>query len=348
MRTAAVNAAVSAVAAMVALFVVAGCSTGQRVDLGERGSGNLVAAIAGEPDQLDPHKTSAYFSFEVLENVFDTLVAPDADLKMRPALAQYWDVSPDQLFWTFHLRRGVTFHDGTPFTADDVVYSYRRIIDEKLANADKFSAVTDVSASDNSTVVIRSKAAKALRRRISLVLQDPFSSLNPRTRVGTAIGEPLAVHRIVDDKGARAARVGDLLDLVGLCASFAERYPHAPSGGQRQRVSIARALAAETDLLILGESTAVLDVSVQARVLELLADLQRELGLTYLFIAHDLAVVERVSHDVLVMRRGRPVEYRPAAELFEAPAQEYTRALLAAVPPERPRASAVASRQVPD
>ncbi|MET0699150.1 MAG: ABC transporter ATP-binding protein [Mycobacterium sp.] len=184
--------------------------------------------------------------------------------------------------------------------------------------------------------------AKALRRRISLVLQDPFSSLNPRTRVGTAIGEPLAVHRLVDGKQARIRRVGELLDLVGLPSEFADRYPHELSGGQRQRVSIARALASEPDLVILDESTAALDVSVQAKVLELLADLQRDLGLTYLFIAHDLAVVQRVSHDVLVMRSGQAVEYRPAAELFAAPQEEYTRALLAAVPPERPRAQAPA------
>jgi peptide/nickel transport system ATP-binding protein len=185
---------------------------------------------------------------------------------------------------------------------------------------------------------VRGRAEKALRRRISLVLQDPFSSLNPRTAVGTAVGEPLTVHKLVDGKQARAARVGELLDLVGLSREFASRYPHELSGGQRQRVSIARALASQPDLVILDESTAALDVSVQARVLELLADLQRDLGLTYLFIAHDLAVVQRVSHDVLVMRAGHAVEYRPATELFAAPEDEYTRALLAAVPPERPRA----------
>jgi peptide/nickel transport system substrate-binding protein len=142
------------VAAVVALLVAASCSPAQRVDLGQ-GSGNLIAAIAGEPDQLDPQKTSAYFSFEVLENVFDTLVEPDANLEMRPALAESWTVSPDQLVWNFHLRKGVTFQDGSPFTADDVVYSYRRIIDEKLANVDKFSAVTDVSAAGEDTVLIR-------------------------------------------------------------------------------------------------------------------------------------------------------------------------------------------------
>ncbi|AFM18040.1 ABC-type dipeptide transport system, periplasmic component [Mycolicibacterium chubuense NBB4] len=151
-RTAAWTAVLVVFAVVAALT---GCSTGRRVDLGGGTSGALVAAIAGEPDQLDPHKTTAYFSFEVLENVFDTLVEPDENLEMRPALATSWEVSPDQLSWTFHLRDGVTFHDGTPFTADDVVFSYRRIIDEKLANSDKFSAVTAVEAPDPSTVVIR-------------------------------------------------------------------------------------------------------------------------------------------------------------------------------------------------
>jgi peptide/nickel transport system ATP-binding protein len=175
-----------------------------------------------------------------------------------------------------------------------------------------------------------------LRRRISLVFQDPFSSLNPRARVGATIGEPLQVHGLAKGRRARTGRVAELLELVGLPADFASRYPHELSGGQRQRVSIARALATEPELLILDESTASLDVSVQSRVLDLLADLQRELGLAYLFIAHDLAVVHRMSHDVMVLRDGQVVEYRPAAELFAAPEHEYTRMLLAAVPPLRP------------
>jgi peptide/nickel transport system substrate-binding protein len=152
---------VMAMRRLVALVAVAilssalpACSPGERVDLGGESAGNLVAAIAGEPDQLDPHKTSAYFSFQVLENVYDTLVEPDENLEMSPALAESWEVSPDQLTWTFHLRRGVTFHDGSAFTADDVVFSYRRIIDEQLTNVDKFSAVSDVTALDPATVRI--------------------------------------------------------------------------------------------------------------------------------------------------------------------------------------------------
>jgi peptide/nickel transport system ATP-binding protein len=186
---------------------------------------------------------------------------------------------------------------------------------------------------------VRGTAEKALRRRISLVLQDPFSALDPRARIGTTIAEPLAVHRIRSGRKARADRVAELLDLVGLPQEFASRYPHELSGGQRQRVSIARALAVEPEVVILDEATASLDVSVQARVLDLLTDLQRELGLTYLFISHDLAVVEQMSHDVLVLRDGAAVEYRPAADLLTAPEQAYTRTLLAAVPPARPRTS---------
>ncbi|WP_231750755.1 ABC transporter substrate-binding protein, partial [Mycobacterium sp. NAZ190054] len=153
MARTAVRTAVLAIC--VVLAGLTGCSTGERVDLGQGTADALVAAIAGEPDQLDPHKTTAYFSFEVLENVFDTLVEPDENLQMQPALAESWEVSPDQLTWTFRLRPGVTFHDGTPLTAGDVVFSYRRIIDEQLANSDKFSSVRAVEAPDPATVVIR-------------------------------------------------------------------------------------------------------------------------------------------------------------------------------------------------
>lgn len=145
--------------------VVTGCSTGEGVDIDGTGTGSggetggasgdtLRVAIAGEPDQLDPNKTSAYFSFQVLENVFDTLVQPDESLEMQPALAESWEVSDDQLTWTFTLRQGVTWHDGAPFSSADVVYTYNRIIDEELSNAWKFGAVTGIEAPDEQTVVI--------------------------------------------------------------------------------------------------------------------------------------------------------------------------------------------------
>ena len=149
------TAASTALVVLAMVVALTGCSTGQRVDLGDGAEGGVIAAIAGEPDQLDPHKTSAYFSFEVLENVFDTLVEPDENLQMRPALAESWEVSDDELTWTFRLRPGVTFHDGSPLTAEDVAFSYNRIIDEELTNVDKFSAVTSVEAPDPATVVIR-------------------------------------------------------------------------------------------------------------------------------------------------------------------------------------------------
>ncbi|PZO60352.1 MAG: glutathione ABC transporter ATP-binding protein [Pseudoxanthomonas suwonensis] len=182
---------------------------------------------------------------------------------------------------------------------------------------------------------------KDVRRRLAMVFQDPFSSLNPRTEIATTIAEPLKVHGLGGkDKRSRTARVHELLDLVHLPRDFASRFPHELSGGQRQRVSIARAIALEPDVVILDEATSALDVSVQAKVLDLLRELQGELGLTYLFIAHDLAVVQQMSHDVLVMQKGRAVEHREATELFADPREDYTKMLLAAIPPAEPRAGA--------
>ncbi len=176
---------------------------------------------------------------------------------------------------------------------------------------------------------------RGLRREAQIIFQDPFASLNPRLTVGAAIREVLKVHRLARGEAADR-RVQELLELVGLRASFAGRYPHEFSGGQRQRVGIARALSVEPDFIVCDEPVSALDVSVQAQVLNLLEDLQRRLGLSFLFIAHDLSVVEHVSDRIAVMYLGRIVEVARAAALTSEPRHPYTRALLSAVPVPEP------------
>ncbi|MEU7980785.1 ABC transporter ATP-binding protein [Micromonospora sp. NPDC049081] len=178
---------------------------------------------------------------------------------------------------------------------------------------------------------------RRLRRRVAMVFQDPQASLDPRLTVGASITEPLVVHRLAGSADARRRRVAELLDLVGLRPETAGRHPHELSGGQRQRVGIARALAGEPDLIVLDEPIASLDLSVQAQIMNLLRRLQRDLGLTYLFIAHDLAAVEHLSDRIAVMYLGRIVETGTPAQLWREPAHPYTAALLSAVPVADPR-----------
>ena len=173
---------------------------------------------------------------------------------------------------------------------------------------------------------------RPLRREIQMIFQDPFGSLNPRHTIFQIVGEALEIHFRAMNRGERRDRVEELMKQVGLKPEMMERYPHEFSGGQRQRIGIARALAVKPKFIVCDEPVSALDVSVQAQIVNLLQDLQAELGLTYLFIAHDLAVVEHMSDHVLVMYRGKIVESASADAIYEAPQHEYTKRLLAAVP----------------
>ncbi|MDQ8734099.1 oligopeptide/dipeptide ABC transporter ATP-binding protein [Paenibacillus sp. LHD-38] len=187
---------------------------------------------------------------------------------------------------------------------------------------------------------------KAMRRDMQMIFQDPYASLNPRMTVMDIIGEALDIHKLVGSKKERKHRVEHLLDVVGLNPDHATRYPHEFSGGQRQRIGIARALAVDPRFIIADEPISALDVSIQAQVVNLMQDLQRKMGLTYLFIAHDLSMVKHISDRVAVMYLGKIVELAESSELYASPAHPYTRALLSAIPIPDPEVEANRERIV--
>ena len=180
--------------------------------------------------------------------------------------------------------------------------------------------------------------ARAVRRRMQIIFQDPYGSLNPRHHAGYIIGEPFEIHGVASGDD-RARRVRELMELVGLNPDDASRFPHEFSGGQRQRINIARAIALQPELIVCDEPVSALDVSIRAQILNLLADLRRRFGLTYLFISHDLSVVRHVSDRVAVMRNGEIVETAPVETLFVSPQHAYTRALIDAIPVPDPDAA---------
>ncbi len=230
---------------------------------------------------------------------------------------------------TFSIKRGETFSlvgesgCGKSITAMSVL---------------RMQEVTDGEIVFNGEDVTRKPARQLrdFRRQVQMVYQDPFGSLNPRMKVGSIIGEPLRVHGLAGDRQAYQQRIRELTGLVGLLDDMADRYPHEFSGGQRQRICIARALAFDPQLIICDEPVSALDVSIQAQVINLLMDLQERLGLTYLFIAHDLSVVRHISNRVAVMYLGRIVEVADRDTLFRSPKHPYTQALLGAVPEPDP------------
>lgn len=204
---------------------------------------------------------------------------------------------------------------------------------------------------DNKDIThLSQRELRPLRRRMQIVFQDPYSSLNPRMTVRAIVGEALSIHKLANTKEEREKRIIELLDRVGLQRTALDRYPHEFSGGQRQRIGIARALAVEPEFIVCDEPISALDVSIQAQIVNLLLDLQDELGLSYLFISHDLKVVEYMAHRVAVMYLGRIVEVAPARELYERRHHPYTRALLSAIPvpdPERRRLRVLLEGDVP-
>jgi len=185
-------------------------------------------------------------------------------------------------------------------------------------------------------LALADRPLRAMRRQFQMIFQDPYGSLNPRMRVSTIVGEPLVIHRIGANRAERKERVAELLEQVGLSPADANKYPHEFSGGQRQRIGIARAIACLPRFIVADEPVSALDPPVQAQIVNLMADLQERMGLAYLFIAHDLRIVQHISDRVAVMYLGRIVEEAPAAELYRDPLHPYTRALLASTPSGRP------------
>jgi peptide/nickel transport system ATP-binding protein len=270
-------------------------------------------------------------------------VTPAAETLLQVAhAAKTFDVSPPWLTRALARQHRLLLH-----AVDDVSFDIRRgetlgLVGESgcgkstvarlIVGLYRLSSGAITYAGADVGTLASGKRNRTLRRKLQMIFQDPYASLNPRWRVVDIVAEPIRAQRLLRGQRAIVARVGELLTQVGLAAADGQKYPHQFSGGQRQRISIARALASEAEFLVCDEPTSALDVSVQAQVLNLMRDLQRALGLTYLFISHNLAVVHHVADRVGVMYLGRIVELADKATLFATPQHPYTRMLLDAIP----------------
>ncbi len=263
------------------------------------------------------------------------MAEPDTALRVDDARC-YFDVSPPWLTRVLQRvgRRTLRAVDGVSFTVPRG--KTLSVVGESGCGKSTLARmVVGLQAPTAGTMVfepLRKADGTVAPPRLQMIFQDPYASLNPRWRVGDIVAEPIRELRLLGDASAINTRIGELLGLVGLSASDAQRFPHEFSGGQRQRISIARALATEADFLVCDEPTSALDVSVQAQILNLMRRLQEQLGLTYLFISHNLSVVRHMSDEIAIMYLGRFVEVGPAEEVFLQPRHPYTRMLLETIP----------------
>jgi len=267
--------------------------------------------------------------------------APGEVIVRAEGIAKYFDVSPPWLNRVLERKPRTILH-----AVDDVSFEIRRgetlslVGESGCGKSTVARLLVGLYAPTRGRITffghdlreVNTAGGRGLRQKLQMIFQDPYASLNPRWRVADIIAEPLRTHGLMRDARQIAARVDELLGLVRLSPADKAKYPHQFSGGQRQRISIARALATHPEFLVCDEPTSALDVSVQAQVLNLMKDLQRDLGLTYLFISHNLAVVHHISDRVGVMYLGRIVELAPKSRLFAAPGHPYTRMLLDAIP----------------